>query len=363
MTPEISKLHPVSIGIVAANKKLTEKHIEVVPFEEYSMLDGEITDHESEYKGNGENEDGESFNLTLKTTPSIRALWLPMSDTNRKTAPDVRRGERVYIYRFGDSDEYFWTTCTHHETIRRLETVIYAWSNNREENVENDSESTYFLEISTHTKKVRFHTSDNDGEHCKYDFQFDTKAGNVTLEDDKGNYFFLDTAATQIKLRNKDDSYVDINKKIITLHSLDKIINNTQHFEINAEQTITNKTKKYVEKTDTYDMHARISHKTLTKDMWTTVENDWKVKVEHDWLAEVENNMDVKVKEDFKLKSKHYKGENETRFEKTQRSWQTQIVLPAPEGYWKFIGQGYVTGSLEISNLIKALVYKGGHHV
>lgn len=362
MIPELSKLHNVGVGVVAVNKKPSSRYVEVVPMEFYALLDGELTDHESEYKGQGQDEEGSSFDHTLITTPSIRALWLPMGDTNRKTAPDVRRGERVVLYRFGDADEYFWTTMTHHEKIRRLEQVVYAWSNNREENVENDAETTYYLEISTMEKLIRFHTAKNDGEFCTYDFQFNTKEGNVTLEDDLGNYFLFDSKETQLKLRNADDSYVDLHKKIITLHSLDKIINNTQHFEINAEQTITNKTKTYKETTDTYDMHARISHKTLTKDMETHVENDWKVIVDHDWLAEVKNNMDYKVTEDYRLKSKHYKGENETRFEKTLRSWQTQIVLPAPEGFWKFIGYGYVTGSLEISSLIKAQTYQGGHH-
>lgn len=362
MIPDLSKLQRYSIGIVAANKDLDSHYIEVAPMEDYSMLDGEITDHESEYKGKGQDADGKSFDLTLKTTPSIRARWHPGTDTNRVSSPDVRRGERVEILRFGDSDEFYWQCSTHHPTVRRLETVIHAWSNNRKENIENDANTTYYTEVSTHKKLIRLHTSDNDEEVCTYDIQIDTKKGNITIEDNKGNYIFLDTPAKQIKLRNADDSYVDIDKKIITLHSLDKIINNTKHFEINAELTITNKTKKYVEKTDTYDMDARISHKTKTKDMWTTVENDWKVQVDHDWLAVVERHMDIKVTEDYRLKSRHYKQENETHFEKNLRDWTVQIVQPDPIGFWKFIGKGYVTGNLDISAQIKAATYKGGHH-
>ena len=256
MVPGMSQFQFYSIGIVAANKPLKSRHIEVTPMEDSPMLDGEITDNQDKYESKGSNSEGQAFEVSLKTTASIRALWVPFGDTNRKTAPDVRRGERVAIYRFGDADEYFWTTMTHHEKIRRLETVVYAFSNNSKENIENDSSSTYYFEISTHTKLITFHTAKNDGEFCSYNFQVNTKLGNFTFEDDIGNFIFLDSKEKQIKMRNIDDSFVDINRKIITLQSLDKIILNTQHVEINAQSTLKITTSDFTTTTNGYKINA-----------------------------------------------------------------------------------------------------------
>lgn len=256
MVPGMSQFQFYSIGIVAANKPLKSRHIEVTPMEDSPMLDGEITDNQDKYESKGSNSEGQAFEVSLKTTASIRALWVPFGDTNRKTAPDVRRGERVAIYRFGDADEYFWTTMTHHEKIRRLETVVYAFSNNSKENIENDSSSTYYFEISTHTKLITFHTAKNDGEFCSYNFQVNTKLGNFTFEDDIGNFIFLDSKEKQIKMKNIDDSFVDINRKIITLQSLDKIILNTQHVEINAQSTLKITTSDFTTTTNGYKINA-----------------------------------------------------------------------------------------------------------
>lgn len=256
MVPGMTQLQMYSIGVVAANKTLTSKHIEVTPIEESPMLEGEITDNEEAYEAKGESPDGEAFQTELKTTASIRALWLPFGDTNRMTSPNVRRGERVAIYRFGDADEYFWTTLTQHHTLRRLETVVWAFSNNSKENIENDSTCTYYFEVSTHTKRITLHTAKNDGEFCEYTFQINAKDGNFTFEDDIGNFVFLDSKEKQIKLRNVDESYIDINKRIITIHSLDKIIMKTKHLEIDAGSSITTKTQTFSESTSTYTMQA-----------------------------------------------------------------------------------------------------------
>ena len=53
-----------------------------------------------------------------------------------------------------------------------------------------------------------------------------------------------------------DESYIDINKRIITIHSLDKIIMKTKHLEIDAGSSITTKTQTFSESTSTYTMQA-----------------------------------------------------------------------------------------------------------
>ena len=239
MIQAFSRLHLWSIGIVAANKKPSSRHIEVIPIEHSPMYDGELTDNMEKYKGEGKDTEDRDFEVEVETTASIRALWLPFGDTNRKTAPDVRRGERVAIWRFGDADEYFWMTLTQHETIRRLETVIYSYSNNREENVENDADSTYYFEVSTQGKYIHLHTAKNDKEPFMYDIQINTKDGCITITDDDDNYIFLDSAERHIKLHNRDNSFVEMNKKIINIQSVDEINLKTSKYTLTADTSIT----------------------------------------------------------------------------------------------------------------------------
>lgn len=239
----ISKLRFFTYATVAANKELSSDLIEAIPHEQSSFLEGELNDHITEQEGIGKDKDDQSFKSKIKTTASIKAKWLSLTSTNRLTSPDVRRGEEVIIYKYGDTDQYWWTTLHQDQTLRRLETVIYGYSNNSKENIKNDHDSMYWLEISTHRKVVRFHTAKNDGEPFTYDIQIDTKKGNFTLEDDNGNYIFLDSKAKQIKARNNLNSYIDIDKKNITLHSLERVDIITNHFSVKARTSIDTKTR------------------------------------------------------------------------------------------------------------------------
>lgn len=256
MNPLLSKLQFYSIGVVAANKKLSSDRIEVTPMEVTPMISGEVTDNTEQYQSSGKSPDGENFNVDIKTTASIEARWLPYTDTNRITPPDVRRGEMVAIYQFSDADEYWWMTLKQDKALRRLETVIYSFSNQREENKEVDSNSSYWFEVSTHGKYIHLHTSKNDKEPFVYDIQVNTKVGCITIKDDDGNYIFLDSKEREIKLRNKDDSFIDINKKKIHINALDQVLITTKDFEVKASSSIKMTTKSYSLDTSAYKTTA-----------------------------------------------------------------------------------------------------------
>lgn len=250
--PDLSKLRFYSYATVAANKKLSSDLIEAIPHEQNPLYDGELTDDTEQIETKGTDKDDAGFSATLDTTASLKAKWLSFTDTNRLTPPDVRRGEEIVLWQFGDTDQYWWTTLHQDKKLRRLETVIYGFSNNSKENIENAHDSMYWLEISTHKKVVRFHTSKNDGEPFTYDIQIDTKKGNITIEDDDGNYIFLDSKERHIKLRNKDDSYVEMNKKIINMHSIDEINLTTKRYTLKASESIKEETKTYESKSTKY---------------------------------------------------------------------------------------------------------------
>lgn len=223
LQPTVSKLRFYSAGIVAENKKLTEKTIEVVPIEDLTMVDGKISSQITAYKSKGKDVKGGAYETSVNTTVSLVAHWLPISNSNRITAPDVRRGELVMIYQFGDTDKYYWTTIKEDLKLRKLETVIYAFSATRDENKDATYDTTYFFEVSTHKKIIHLHTSKDDKEPFVYDIQLNTKDGIFILCDDVGNHIYLNSKDKVIELHNSDDSIVRLDKKDILIKSIDSI--------------------------------------------------------------------------------------------------------------------------------------------
>lgn len=221
--PSISKLQFYSLGLVSINKPLGSDIIEVTPVEDFPMLDGEITDNVEKYKSKTKDSYDVITIHEIDTTVTIKAKWLPISNSNRHTSPDVRRGEIVVIYKFADTDKYWWNTLFNDTKLRRLETVIYTFSDNVSEDVEDTPTSTYFLEVSTHRKLMHLHTSNSDGEPFIYDVQINAKDGIVTITDDDNNFIVLNSRDRRLTMHNGDDSIFDINKTNILLKCKDSI--------------------------------------------------------------------------------------------------------------------------------------------
>ena len=256
MLTGMSQLQPYGIGVVAANKLPSSHEIEVTDMERTPILNGEITDNIETYKGSGSGSNDQSFDVEVETTASIKAKWLKLGCSNRVTSPDVRRGERVALWRFGDSDQFFWMDIETSTKLRRLETVVYSFSNNRKENIENTSENTYYFEISTMGKYIHLHTSKNDDEPYIYDIQLNTKDGCLTFMDDDGNSMVMDSAEQRIELHNKLNSYLKIDKKVITLRSDDEIILETNKITFKGKNAINTYTQNYTIEAGSYQITA-----------------------------------------------------------------------------------------------------------
>jgi hypothetical protein len=232
---EVSKLRFYSVGIIAENKKLTSRDVEVCPIEDSPMLDGEITSSVSTYTAGAADSKGAAYQVAMSTTNTVRATWLPIGSSNRMTAPDVRRGETVILYRFADSDQFWWSTLKDDAHLRKLETVIYGFSGTTVEGAKPSADNMYFLEISTHLKAVTFHTSKANGEPYSYDIQINTEKGFIQFQDDVGNVFCLDSTKNEISATNRDGSIVDIKGRSISLSSPDSITMNTKTLTMSAK--------------------------------------------------------------------------------------------------------------------------------
>ena len=223
MSENKSNFHIYSLGIVAMNKKLDEKVILVTPIEDLMMLDGELVSNQTETTATGVDAQGKTYTTKVTTDRAIEALWLPWG-SNRHTPPDVRRGERVLLFKFSGNNQFFWKELGWDDHLRRLETVVYQWSDIQDEDKNPlELENNYSLEVSTHLGQVTLRTAKANGEYCLYAFQIDAKNGKVTLTDDLGNTVTLDSANTKIELINALKSKVVLDKQKILAHADDSI--------------------------------------------------------------------------------------------------------------------------------------------
>ena len=207
---KVSVMQPYSLGIVAVNKKLNEKTIEVVLVEEFPFLDGEVTDNTESYKAKGSAGDGRAFDIDLDTTATVKAQWLPNGMSNRLTAPDVRRGERVRIWRTADEDRYYWEEIGDDQRLRKLETIILAFSATQKEDEDPSPDNSYFLEVSTHRKCVTFSTSKANEEPYAYALQFELGKGSFVLQDDIGNLISLISKTAHIEVINSKGTKAEL---------------------------------------------------------------------------------------------------------------------------------------------------------
>ena len=212
---DTSKFKLYSVGRVAENKKMSEDTVEVMPVETISFLDGEIKSNPTTTETKGTDAQGNAYQTSSESDNTVPCKWLPLGD-NRVTAPDWRRGERVLIYQYGDEDLYYCVSMGWDRHLRKLETVVYAWSATTDESDTSiNKDNSYAFEVSTHGKHITLTTTDKNGEPFKYTFQFNTGDGVVTLTDDAGNFIELDSAATKITFQNVDGTMLTLDKETI----------------------------------------------------------------------------------------------------------------------------------------------------
>lgn len=229
---DMSLLVPVAVGIAAENKKLSSKELEIFPTEMRPFADGEIVINATQVTDTGIDGNGQTYNVNLTMANSIVATWLPFG-SNRKSAPDIRRGEKVYIYQYSDADKYYWRPLGLDDHLRRLETVILVFSATKDESTtELTPDNSYYFEISTHNKSVTFSTSKANGEPYAYTFQLNTADGVYTLTDDDGNFVELDSSERSITAQNKDESYIQLNKQNIFIEAAKLIQAKTELFHL-----------------------------------------------------------------------------------------------------------------------------------
>jgi len=209
------------MGIVVQTKKLGDDRILVCPIEDLTMIDGLISKYKQDFQVSMPDISGKLVETKLVGDGHLVAKWIPLSQSNRVTPPDVVAGETVLIYQYADTDEYHWDTVFNEPSLRRLERVLHMYSNLRTGNKPYDRNSSYWFEVSTTDKLVQLHTSNSDGERVMYDIILNTDSSTLTVKDDQGNSVILDSIAGSLKtVTNKT---VDVTTDVVNVHAATEI--------------------------------------------------------------------------------------------------------------------------------------------
>jgi hypothetical protein len=237
-----SKLKVFSIGLVAENKEISSKIIKVSPIEIMPLMDGELREEVTGLESKGLDADGSEYTVKVDLDITLDAEWFSL-DSNRRTPEDVRRGEQVLIWQYGDTDKYYWTSMGRNDELRRLETVIWAWSDESDpdKDISLTADNTYNVEVSTHKKHMTIQTCKNDGEDFAYTVQINSADSTVTIKDDGGNFIQLDSANTKIQLRNADTTDVALDKKDINMYAprdMNILVDNNFNISVGNNMTV-----------------------------------------------------------------------------------------------------------------------------
>lgn len=210
-----SKLKPYSLGIVVEHKPKGSSLILVSPVETLNAQpEGNMRDSSKKFEGTVTDSTGTAFKTEQTSTNHIRAKWLPLGTSNRTTPPDVRAGETVLIYKFANVEEYFWEDAMTEPELRRLEDVLYSYSNLSGGSAPHDLSSSYWVRVNTKDKYIHLHTTSSDGEPFEYDIKIDTAVGNVSINDNVGNVFKLDSPTNTVGIDTQNECNVNTTNNI-----------------------------------------------------------------------------------------------------------------------------------------------------
>lgn len=205
------------IGRAAADLVYGQDTLKVIDIEKLPNLHGKLSDKTTTVTSNSTDTAGKTHAAKVNVGAGIPCKWINYFG-NRLLPPDIRQGERVLIYRYGDSKDYFWCPTNLDESYRTTEHLILGVSNRKKKGGGKlNRDNTYFLELNTHNKTINIQTSKSNGEKFKYNFTIDANKGNVRIGDDVGNEVYLDSANTLVQLKNKDSTTFSLDKKNFNL--------------------------------------------------------------------------------------------------------------------------------------------------
>lgn len=225
-----------SVGIAADNLTPGSLTLHITPIEKLQFVDGQLKNNPVSHSVTGKDATGASFTANATLDNTIEATWLPFG-SNRFTAPDIRRGERVMIWRFNDLDTFYWSDIGWDQKYRKLETVTWVFNGTQDESQSTlTPENSYYVEVSTHKGSITLKTSKANKEKVAYTLQFNAAAGQFTFADDIGHLVYIDSTKHSIYVTNPDATQFMMDKQNFTVNCKDTFaLNATKNVQINTQ--------------------------------------------------------------------------------------------------------------------------------
>ena len=212
------------VAVVAEDKATDTDEVLVYLSSLYPEADGEVVATAEKKDVTIKSPTGDTRSSSALSSNAVMMKWLPFN-TNRVTAPDVRKGSKVVVYKFKGQNLYRWMYFGMDGTLR-LETVIYAFS--ATPHVKEDAPLTpdnyYIFLISSHTKKIQLLTGMGNGEPTNYAITLDTGQGGFSLVDGEQNMFILNSMKHFWSFSNQEKSNFAIDKKKIIASCEDEML-------------------------------------------------------------------------------------------------------------------------------------------
>lgn len=205
-------------AVVVRDKSSDSHKVYVAPIELGGEVDGEWSDELATYYTRFVDRHGNVEEHNGQFTQCWPATWYKAN--NRKTSPDVVKGETVHLYEFGDTRVYFWKEDPRTDYLRRLEHIEWLFSNisdPTEDNAPQTLLNAYGWTISTRDKVIYLKTNKYDGEPFEHEIQLDTSNGILHYKDDTGIVISAKSGVDEILVKNANDSHLLLDEKDATL--------------------------------------------------------------------------------------------------------------------------------------------------
>lgn len=202
------------IGVATTDLVRGSWEITVNLSEQNSMTNGDIN-KKTDSNVSTPDANGVPRKVASKSGRTVPARWLPFCTPNRITPPDIVNGETVMVWKYADVEGgYFWSTMMMEAELRRLEHVVYAYSNLPGGRAAFDENSSYWAKWSTQDKLIHIHTSNNDGEPVAFDIVIDTRNGQIIHQDSLGNNTILDSPSSTFQIKTNNEFLVETESKV-----------------------------------------------------------------------------------------------------------------------------------------------------
>ena len=199
-----------ALGYVVTDKAEDEHYIKVYPVSTIPTSSGELSIDEVVVTAATDFLEG-NLNVVVNKSSTIECEWFNQGDSNRLTAPDVCKGEIVFVYNIHGQDKFWWDTAFTKPEYRKREKVLHFFSNKGEIDTEDYLSKGYFLLVDTRNKMIHLHTADNDGELTSYDISLNTLKGSLLITDGKSNS--IELASHKDTLIINTNANVEVNTK------------------------------------------------------------------------------------------------------------------------------------------------------